>query len=345
MSPSTTPGAAPRLMPLINAFMASRLVHVAAELAIADRLVDGAKSSEALARETKTHWPSLHRLLRALASLGVLEEVETNQFALTAMGAQLRSGAPDSVRNLALMFGSERTWRLWGALLGSVQTGESAMQRLYGVGSFEYFVTHAQEAAIFNAAMAEATRQLAHAVTAAYDFTPLHFLVDVGGGSGILIAEILAAAPGLNGIVFDLPSGSSEALRHLEAAGVADRCEVIAGDFFRSVPEGADAYVLKSIIHDWDDERSVAILKNCRNAMSSRSIILLVEQIMPTRMTASAGLQRMALLDLHMLVGPGGRERSEGEYQALLTAAGLAWTRTLPLPGDIGSSLIEGRPA
>jgi orsellinic acid C2-O-methyltransferase len=187
------------------------------------------------------------------------------------------------------------------------------------------------------------TRQLAHAVIAAYDFTRFRSIVD-GGGGGILVAEILAAAPGLNGIVFDLPSGGAEVWRHLAAAGAADRCEVVADDFFRSIPHGADAYVLKSIIHDWDDEGSVALLKNCRRAMSSRSIILLIEPIMPTRMTASVGLQRMALLDLHMLVGPGGRERSEGEYQALLAAAGLAWTQTLPLPGDIGPSLIEGRP-
>jgi orsellinic acid C2-O-methyltransferase len=171
------------------------------------------------------------------------------------------------------------------------------------------------------------TRQLAHAVIAAYDFTRFRSIVD-GGGGGILVAEILAAAPGLNGIVFDLPSGGAEVWRHLAAAGAADRCEVVADDFFRSIPHGADAYVLKSIIHDWDG--SVALL--------------LIEPIMPTRMTASVGLQRMALLDLHMLVGPGGRERSEGEYQALLAAAGLAWTQTLPLPGDIGPSLIEGRP-
>jgi orsellinic acid C2-O-methyltransferase len=232
MSQSMAPDVAPKLMPLINAFMVSRLVHVAAELAIADRLVDSAKSSETLAHETKTHLPSLHRLLPALASLGVLEEVEINHFALTAMGAQLRSDAPDSVRNLALMFGGERTWRLWGDLLGSIQTGESAMQRLYGVGSFEYFATHPQESTIFNAAMAEATRQLAHAVIAAYDFARFRAVMDVGGGSGILIAEILAAAPELKGTVFDLPSGSSQALHHLETAGVADRCEVIAGDSF-----------------------------------------------------------------------------------------------------------------
>jgi hypothetical protein len=219
------------------------------------------------------------------------------------------------------------------------------MQRLYGVGSFEYFATHPQDAAIINVAMAEATRQLAHAVIAAYDFARFHSIIDVGGGSSILIAEILAATPALKGIVFDLPSGSSEASHHLEAAGVADRCEVIAGDFFRSVPEGADAHVLKSIIHDRGDERSVAILKNCRRAMPSHSILLVVERIMPARMTASVAPQRAALLDLHMLLGPGGRERSEAEYQTLLAAAGLPWTRTLRLPGDIGPSLSEGRRA
>jgi orsellinic acid C2-O-methyltransferase len=230
------------LMPLINGFMASRVVHVAAELGVADLLAQGAKTSGTLARETGTHAPSIHRLLRALASLDVVDEVEPGRFALTALGAQLRTDVPDSVRNLALTHGSEWAWRSWGELRHSIRTGEPAMQHVFGMDAFDYLGAHPQEAAIFNEAMAEITRQVARAVVAAYDFARFRTIVDVGGGNGTLIGAILDAEPKLRGIVFDSPSGSAEAPRQLEAAGLADRCEVIAGDFFRSVPSGADAY-------------------------------------------------------------------------------------------------------
>lgn len=335
----------PMLMPLIQGFMASRVIHIAAELGIADLLADGTKTAEVLAERTGTHAPSLHRLLRALASLALLEEVEPSQFALTALGDQLRTGAPDSLRNFALMFGGERSWRSWGDLLHSVRTGESATQHLYGMGSFEYLAAHPQQAAIFNEAMAEVTRQVADALVAAYDFSPFRVIVDVGGGNGTLIAAILVAAPNLRGIVFDLPTGNAEAARKLEVAGVADRCEVLAGDFFRSVPNGADGYILKSVIHDWDDEQSIAILKNCRNAISSNGKLLLVERVMPTRMEGSRSNQRMAMLDTHMLVMPGGRERTETEYRTLFAEARFKLTRVLRLPEAVGVSLIEALPA
>ena len=344
MSQKKLAASAATLMPLINGFMASRLVQVAAELAIADRLADGAKTSEALARETDTHAPSLHRLLRALASLGVLDEVDIGCFALTALGASLRSGAADSVRNFALMSGSERVWRVWSDLLYSIRTGEPATPHLYGVGVFEYLATHPQEAAIFNAAMAEVTRRVTDAVVAACDFRRFRSIVDVGGGNGALIAAILVATPKLKGVVFDLPSGSAEALRQLAAAGVADRSEVVAGDFFRSVPVGADAYILKNIIHDWDDERAVEILKSCRRAIEASGKLLLIERVMPEKMEASARLQQMALLDVHMLVGPGGRERTEADFRKLFAAAGFRWATAAPLPGDFGPSLVEGMP-
>ena len=333
------------LMPLINGFMTSRVVHVAAELGVADLLAQGAKSSETLARETGTHAPSLHRLLRALASVGVVDEVEPDRFALTALGAQLRTEFPDSVRNLALSFGSERAWRSWGDLGHSIRTGEPAMHHVFGMDAFNYLAAHPQEAAIFNQAMAEVTRQVARAVVAAYDFAPFRTIVDVGGGNGTLISAILNAAPKLRGIVFDSPSGSAEAQHQLEVAGLADRCEVIAGDFFRSVPRGGDAYILKSIIHDWDDERSVTILTRCREAISADGKLLLVERIVPDRVEASAGQQRWTMMDLHMLVMLGGRERTEPEFQALAAAAGFKELRAVPLPGPTGFSLIEVVPA
>jgi len=334
----------PTLMPLINGFMASRVIHVAAELGIADLLADGAKTTEALAQQTETHAPALHRLLRALASLALLDEVEPGRFALAAPGDQLRTGVPGSMRNLAMMFGGERSWRSWGDLLHSVRTGESATEHLYGMGSFEYLAAHPQQAAIFNAAMAEITREVARAVVAAYDFSRFRTVVDVGGGNGTLIAVILAATPTLRGIVFDLASGNAEAAPNLAVAGVADRCEVVAGDFFRCVPSGADAYTLKSVIHDWDDERSIAILRTCREAISADGKLLLVERVMPARMEASQSHQRMTMLDMHMLVMPGGCERTETEYRALFAAARFELARVLPLPEAVGVSIIEAVP-
>jgi precorrin-6B methylase 2 len=191
------------------------------------------------------------------------------------------------------------------------------MQHVFGMDAFDYLGAHPQEAAIFNEAMAEITRQVARAVVAAYDFARFRTIVDVGGGNGTLIGAILDAEPKLRGIVFDSPSGSAEAPRQLEAAGLADRCEVIAGDFFRSVPSGADAYILKSIIHDWGDERSVTILRNCREAISADGKLLLVERVMPARVEASASHQRWTMIDMHMLLMLGGRERTESEFQAL----------------------------
>jgi SAM-dependent methyltransferase len=332
------------LLPLITSFMPARVVHAAAELGLADLLAAGANTAAGLARETSAHAPSLHRLLRALASLGLVEETEPGLFALTPLGGQLRRDVPGSQRNLALMFGSERAWRCWGALLDCIRTGEAAMQHVYGMGSFEYLAAHPAAAVVFNAAMAEITREVARAVAAAYDFTRFRRIVDVGGGNGTLLAAILAAAPELRGIVFDLPAGNAEAARLLAAAGLAPRAEVVAGDFFQAVPEGADAYILKSVIHDWDDEESVAILKSCRKAIAAGGRLLLVERVMPERMNASPVHQRMAMLDMNMLALPGGRERTEAEYRALFAAAGFKLARVLPLPEAVGVSLIEASP-
>jgi hypothetical protein len=342
---TTTPPST--LMSLITGFMPARVVYVAAHLGIADLLADGPKTSESLASDTETHAPSLHRLLRALAGLGLLDEIEPGRFALTVESACLRTGVPGSLHNLALMFGGEQSWRSWGDLLHSVRTGESAAQHIYGLGSFEYLAAHPKEAVIFNEAMADITRQVARAVAAAYDFSRFRTIVDVGGGNGTLIATILAVAPELRGIVFDLPTGSAEVPQQLTAAGVEERCEVIAGDFFRSVPNGADAYILKSVIHDWDDDRSVLILKNCRKATSASSKLLLVERVMPARMEASPSHQRMAMIDINMLAVPGGRERTEAEYRVLFAAAGFALMQILPLSelsDRLDVSLIEAAP-
>jgi hypothetical protein len=334
-------------MPLIIGFMPSRVVHLAAQLGLADRLADGPKEAHVLASQTGTHAPSLHRLLRALASIGVVDEREPGYFALTPLGSQLRTGVPRSLRSLALLYGGDRAWHCWGGLLHSVRTGETAMQHLYGQGSFDYLAAHPDQAAVFNHAMSELTYEVAQAVAAAYDFTQFRSIVDVGGGNGMLMTAVLASAPVARGIVFDLPAGNAEAARQLAAAGCRDRCDVVEGDFFHSVPNGADAYILKSIIHDWDDDRSVAILRNCCKAMSAGSKLLLVERLMPMQMNSKPSHRRMAMLDMNMMAMPGGRERTEPEYRALLSAGGFRLSRILPLStisSQVDASIIEAVP-
>ncbi len=333
----------PSLLPLITGFMPARVIHVAAMLGLADLLAEGAKTTDTLARETSTHAASLQRLLRALASMGLIAESEPGRFELTAMGAQLRSDVPGSMHRLALMYGGERAWRSWEELLHSVRTGESATQHVFGVTSFEYFAANPDQSVNFNAAMAELTRLVTAALISTYDFSMLGTIIDVGGGNGAMMAAIIGATPALRGVVFDLPSGSAQASRTLADAKVDDRCEVISGDFFREVPGGAGGYILKSVIHDWDDDASVAILKNCRIAMHDKSKLLLVERVMPEIMKHSPHEQRMAMIDINMLAMQGGRERTKAEYRALLANAGFVLTRIVPLPG-LDFSLIEADP-
>ena len=330
------------LWPLITGYMPARVVHVAAELGIADLLATGAKTADALAQEIDTGPVPLRRLLRALASIGLVEEPEPGRFALTAAGNQLRSNVPGSMRNVALMFGGERAWRSWGELLHSVRTGESGTRRIYGVGTFEYLAANPEQAAIFNAAMAENTRRVTELLISTYDFSQFRNIVDVGGGDGTLMVSILAANASVRGAVFDLPSGVAQAPQKLSDTGVSERCEIIAGNFFHSVPEAADAYVLKYVIQDWDDEQSVAILSNCRKAMHGASKILLIGRVMPERIEATTIHKRIAMADMNMLAMPGGQERTEQEYRNLFAAAGLLLERTIPLPGS-EISLIEAK--
>jgi predicted O-methyltransferase YrrM len=344
MSPENASDSAPpaTLWPLITGYMSARVVYVAAELGIADLLAIEAKTADVLARETNTAQVSLRRLLRALASIGLVEELESGHFALTAAGSQLRSDVPGSMRNITLMFGGERAWRSWGELLHSVKTGESGTRRVYGVGTFEYLAANPDEAVIFNAAMAENTRRVTELLVSTYDFSQFQNIIDIGGGNGTLMAAILAANARVRGAVFDLPSGIAQAAQNLAAAGVARRCEAIAGDFFRSVPEAADAYILKYVIHDWDDAQSVAILRNCSKAMHQTSKVLLIERVMPERMQATPINQRIAMADMNMLAMPGGQERTEQEYRNLFAASGLSLERIIPLP-ESEISVIEAK--
>jgi hypothetical protein len=327
------------ILQMITGFMTSQAIGVAAQLRVPDLLADGPKTGAALAVETQTDAASLHRLLRALASVGVVEHLGGDRFALTALGAQLRSGAPGSLRNLALMFCGERAWRSWGNLLHSVRTGASAAEHLYGMNGFEYFARFPDAGSIFNEAMAEATRQVAAALIATYDLSRFRTIVDVGGGNGALLVAVLAAFPGPRGILFDLPSGCGGARSHVEAAGLNARCQVVEGDFFEAVPEGADAYVLKAVIHDWPDDKSVAILKNCCAAIAARGKLLLIERLMPEKMDDTAVHRQVAMMDINMMVMPGGRERTESEFKLLLESAGFAHTSTRAL--SAGYVIIE----
>jgi hypothetical protein len=320
----------------------TQAIHVAAKLGIADLLADGPRPHEELARATGTHAPSLRRVLRLLASGGVLRETEDGSFALTPIGACLQSG-PGSFRAVAQLFAGPAVWASWGELLHTVRTGETAWHRLFGTDSFEYFATHPEEGAIFDEAMGAFTAMVAIAVAAAYDFSALGTLVDVGGGEGALLAGILRANPALRGIVFDLPRVAERARKQLAAAGLTARCDFVSGDFFEAVPEGGDAYILKHVIHDWDDERAVRILGSCRRAMKARGKLLIVEGVYPEHIDQSVASRGAAANDVNMLVCTGGRQRSEGEFRALFHAAGFELTRIVPTLAM--SSVIEGVPA
>lgn len=317
------------LMDLAFGYMPAQIVHVAAELGLADALADGPRSSEDLAKETGAHAPSLHRLLRGLAALGAVEQRERDLFELTAEGQRLRTDAPDSIRALVRLFCGPDVWRSWGDMTETVRTGEHAWKRVTGRTSFESFESDPELSATFNRAMAEHTRAVAPGFVEAHDFSRYGTVADLGGGDGTLLAAILREHGGLRGLLFDLPAGLAAAAGTLgDAAG---RVEIVPGDFFDSVPGGADAYVLKSVLHDWNDEKAAAILRNVRRAMRPDARLLILEQVMPEIVTPeAAGIVRN---DLNMLVATGGCERTEAGFRDLLAAAGFTGVSfTGPLP-------------
>jgi SAM-dependent methyltransferase len=325
---------------LVTGHYLSHATYVAARLGLADLLADGPRQADELARATGTHGPSLRRLLRLLVSAGVLAETDAERFALTPLGDCLRTGTPGSSHATALLFAGP-IMRSWYDLMYSVRTGEPAFERTFGMKPFEYMAQHPDEAAVFNEAMTAVSTQAAAAVAATYDFSSCRAVMDVGGGHGVLLGAILGAYPGLRGVLFELPPVAEGARKRLAAGGFGDRCEVVAGDFFESVPAGADVCVLKSVIHDWDDARSVRILRNCHRALPPGGKLLLVELVLPARVDSSPRAQIATGSDVNMLVNVGGRERTEQEFAALFQAAGFELTRILPLEGAL-SSVLEG---
>jgi hypothetical protein len=307
------------LLRLINGYQVSQALHVATALGIPDRLADGARDAEDLALATDAHAPALYRLLRALAAVGVLHEDADRRFALTPLGEGLRTDAPDSPAGWAAFIGRPYHWSAWSQLLHSVRTGENAFAAVHGVDVWTYRAEHPDESAIFDAAMTALAARVATGVLAAYDFGRFEVVADIGGSRGTLLAAILAHHPHLRGILFDLPGV-------IAGVDLGQRCQVVGGSFFEEVPGGADAYILKSVLHDWDDETSVRILETIRRAAPEGSAVLILERRLGPPNTEPAG----KLSDLNMLVATGGQERTREEYARLLEAAGYALVSETP---------------
>jgi hypothetical protein len=308
---------------LVDGYQVSQAIHVAATLGIADSLAEGARASDEVAQATGTHAPTLYRLLRALASVGVLRELDDQRFELTPLGEYLRSDVPGSIADWAAFIGRPYRWQAWAELLHSVKTGEDAFRHIHSTDVWTYRSTHPDESAIFDRAMSSLSRRSNTAVLAAYDFGRFQTLTDVGGGNGAFLAAVLTAHPNLRGVLFDQPHVVSGAHAVLEAAGVTNRCQVIDGSFFETLPYGCDGYVLRTVIHDWDDGDSIRILKVVRGAIADEGTLLLIERIVaPPNEGREAKFS-----DLNMLVGLGGRERTREEYAELLQQSGFALRR------------------
>lgn len=325
-----------QMLQLISGFWVSRCLYVAAKLGIPDWLKDGPKSAEELAAATGTHAPSLFRVLRALAAVEVLTQTDDRRFGNTPLSETLRSDLPGSLRAFAMTELGEEHYPAWGELMHSVRTGGIAFDKAFGEPVWEFFAKHEANAKIFNDAMSGMTAQAEQALHAAYSFEGINTIIDVGGGHGGLITSILKRNPNMRGILFDSPQVIEGAKSKLAESGIADRCEVVGGDFFQSVPEGADAIIMKWIIHDWNDEQSIAIMKNCHRALPENGKLILVEAVVPP----GDEMHFAKFIDLNMLVMTGGRERTEEEFRQLYEAAGFRLTRVVPTESPF--SVIEG---
>jgi len=321
----------------------SQALFVAVSLGIPGLLAHGSRTSSELARDTQTHAPSLRRLMRTLVALGVFVEMEGDRFSLAPAGALLRSDVSGSQHSIVLFLAGPARWQCWSDLLGSVRSGKSAADRILGMPLFDYYALHPEESQIHDQAMAAFSSSVATAFLAAYDMSPYRRAVDVGGGSGQLLAQMLCAYPQLSGVLFDLPNVVGQAARTLTEAGVSDRCSVHAGSFFETMPPGGDIYLMKNVLHDWDDERAEAILRKCREAMRGDATLLVLDRLLPERAEHGCKLDSH-LLDLEMLtVAPGGRERTQREMQALLEDTGFGVKGVFTTASSL--SIIEGRPA
>ncbi len=322
----------------IAAYWQSQLVFMAAKLGIADALVSGPLTVEEIASRVGAHAPTLKRVLRALASLGIFASDPHGRYHLTRLAQTLRSDHPESLRDFALMLVDDYNWSAWGALEHAVRTGGSAFEHVHGAPAFTWMRRHPEKEKMFSASMASISVMENGAVARSYAFGKLQTVVDVGGAHGHLLVAILRSYVRVRGILFDQPAVVAEAARagYVTASDVTARCRTQAGDFFASVPVGADAYVLKYIIHDWDDDRSIRILENCRKAMSADGRVLVVDHVVAPGNRFDWG----KLMDINMMVMLGSKERTKDEFRQLFMRAGLRLKRVIRTGSSL--SILEG---
>ena len=313
------------MMQLLFAPLMQQCITVATKLKIADHVASSPQTIEELAAKTKTDADALYRMMRVLSSIGIFAKKD-NKFELTALSALLRSDVPDSLYSFALLMGEDWIWRNWGELMYSIETGKTAHNKVHGMSSFDFFTSNTKVGTVFNNAMTDLSKGVVIPIVEAYDFSDAGKVADIAGGHGMLLAGVLKAAPKASGILFDLPSVIDGANRLLTEEGLSERVELAAGDFFQSIPKGADIYLMKHIIHDWDDNSSIKILKNIRSAMNDGAKVLIIEMVVPRGDEPDPS----KIMDILMLIMEGGKERTEEEYRILLAAANLKLTRVIP---------------
>ncbi|MFC2142246.1 methyltransferase [Acidobacteriota bacterium] len=322
-----------KLMKFIVGRWISKPIYVAAELGIADMLAEGPKHIDDLAQSSKSHAPYLFRVMRALASVGIFSEIEDKRFENTPLAEHLKTGA---MRSIALMFNSDWSDEAWKYFLESVKTGETAFEKAHGMSVSNWLEKNPRAAEVFNEANAIKAASSHRAIVDVYDFSGINTLIDVGGGLGVLMAEILIANPLMEGIVADIPSVIQNTQKVIQARGIEDRCQAIKCDFFKNIPSGGDAYLMSNILHDWTDEQSHLILTTCHRAMKGDSKLLVIEMVIPPGNEPSVA----KLLDLEMLVITGGRERTEAEFKDMLEVSGFKLSRIIPT--NENTCIIEG---
>jgi hypothetical protein len=321
-----------------TAFWGSQMLYFAARLQIVDRLAAGPKASSELAAELGLNAAALHRFLRTLAGMGLLTEVESKTFALTPLGAALKKDAPGSAYASILTLAGPIGQRSWELLPYSLETGRPGLEKAFGQPLFEYLAQHPRDASLFSETMVGFHGAEPPAVAAAYDFSGFRSIVDVGGATGNMLAHILQRHRGPRGVLFDLPHVVADAPAFLAARDVAERVSIESGSFFERVPAGHDAYILSHIIHDWDPEQCRTILGHCRGAIDAKGRLLIVEMVLPEGDTPHPG----KMLDMMMLVGPGGQERTPSEYAELLSDSGFKMTNVVPTASAV--SIVEAAP-
>jgi hypothetical protein len=338
---ATKPEAAAKLLELIQMRLISEAIHVTAALGVADLLASGPKTAEELGKATGANASSLRRVMRALACFGVFSQDAADRFALAPAGEFLKRDTAGSLHGAALFFGGENGTNAVRLFLECVKTGETAIHKLTGGKPiFEWLQSDPERNRLFNDVMTSFSTLHITGLFEAYDFSPFKKIVDVGGAHGKILCEILKTNPSMRGVLFDLPHAFEGGKNAISQAGLADRCEVISGDFFVSVPAGADLYLLSRVVHDWDDEKTVTILKTVRAAIAPHGKLILLE----TMLRPNGNTVYPLLSDLNMLLLTGGCERTEDEYRALYRAAGFELTRAIITKSPTGTTVIEGKP-